>query len=300
MNTEQILNRGLARISNDFCFLQLIGPISGETMLKQLKMFGFIFVMDGSLTVEISGHLHELNKGTMLYSALGSELRLIPGNNKVEGYFISFSSFFIESLKLHGLISEDKLFLDYVKCNPGDNVILRAKQIFSLMEDEVTNNKGLYSIEIIRNLVAVLFLNVMNEYYNNKPLIPTAGNAVKSFRVIRISDNFIKLVKQYSSEQRQVSFYAEKLCISPKYLYSIIKSTTGMTPNEWINDVVVNNAKHLLHKSENTIKEVSYALNFPNPSFFGKYFKRLVGISPADYQRTALVYSIQSAEKYTM
>ena len=52
---------------------------------------------------------------------------------------------------------------------------------------------------------------------------------------------------------------------------SIIKSTTGMTPNEWINDVVVNNAKHLLHKSENTIKEVSYALNFPNPSFFCKF-----------------------------
>lgn len=102
-----------------------------------------------------------------------------------------------------------------------------------------------------------------------------------------IFSKFISLLTQHHINERSVTFYAERLCISPKYLSSMIKKQTGKSAAQWIDDYVILEAKNLLKYSEMSIQEIAYQLNFSTQSFFGKYFKHLTGMSPTEYRNKA-------------
>ena len=96
--------------------------------------------------------------------------------------------------------------------------------------------------------------------------------------------NFLKQVQAFHKQERKVEFYADRLCLSPKYLSQTIKSYSGKTAGEWIDEYVVLEAKVLLRSTNMTIQQIGDELNFPSQSFFGKYFKRLTGMSPKAYR----------------
>ena len=109
-------------------------------------------------------------------------------------------------------------------------------------------------------------------------------NASRKSKREWLFDAFYQLVLTHYKESRKISFYAGKLCLTPKHLSSAIKETTGKSVVEWINNYVILEAKSLLKSSNMTIQQVSDELNFANQSFFGKYFKRITGMSPKEYQ----------------
>ena len=92
------------------------------------------------------------------------------------------------------------------------------------------------------------------------------------------------LLGEHYKEQRAVGFYARELCITPKYLTTVIKRVSGRSASEWIDSYVILEAKTLLKYSDMSIQEIAYYLNFPNQSFFGSYFKRNAGLSPSRYK----------------
>ena len=96
----------------------------------------------------------------------------------------------------------------------------------------------------------------------------------------------MKLVHVHYTRERGVRFYADKLCISPKYLSLLVKETTGKSAANWIDDFVLMEAKNLLRYSGKNVQQVAYALNFTNQSSFGKFFKHLTGQSPTEYQKS--------------
>lgn len=95
---------------------------------------------------------------------------------------------------------------------------------------------------------------------------------------------FMDLVTAHLFENRSIGFYASKMCISPKYLSFVVKQTCGKTPTVLIREKVIEEIKFRLCCTQESIKEVAYKLNFPNPSFFGKYFKAETGVSPSAYR----------------
>ena len=96
-------------------------------------------------------------------------------------------------------------------------------------------------------------------------------------------DTFIDLVQQNFTQQRDISFYADKMCITPKYLSTIVHNYSGRYAGEWIKDYVILEAKALLKSKRYSVQQVCDELNFSNASFFGKYFKQAVGVSPGKY-----------------
>lgn len=98
-------------------------------------------------------------------------------------------------------------------------------------------------------------------------------------------ERFIALVTEYHSTQRGMQFYADKLCLTPKYLSKIVKESSGRTGPEWIDSFVILEAKNLLRYSDLSIKEISYRLEFPSSSVFHKFFKSHTGITPSDYRK---------------
>lgn len=81
-----------------------------------------------------------------------------------------------------------------------------------------------------------------------------------------------------------MAFYARELCLTPKYLSSVVKKTTNRTVTEWINETVVLDAKTQLKSSQMTVQQIANYLNFPTPSFFGRFFKKHTGMTPKAYR----------------
>ncbi len=101
----------------------------------------------------------------------------------------------------------------------------------------------------------------------------------------RTFERFIHLISTHCKEERALSFYADKLCVTPRYLGILVKKASGITAKEWIDRAVVTCAKVMLRHGNKQIVEISDEMNFPNPSFFCKFFKRMTGITPQQYRQ---------------
>ena len=110
------------------------------------------------------------------------------------------------------------------------------------------------------------------------------GNGTVSNRTDELFNTFLSLLREHCSTERSVEFYAQKMGITPKYLSLILKKKSGRNASKLIDEAVVYEAKRLLKYSGLSIREIAIKLNFASQSFFGKYFKQRVGVSPSRYK----------------
>lgn len=114
-------------------------------------------------------------------------------------------------------------------------------------------------------------------------------NAVKeveskpSSRGEEILAAFLELLEENFTTEHRIRFYADKLCISTKHLSETVKSISGRSVKEWIQEYLLLEAKALLQSHKYSIQEISWRLNFANQSFFGTWFKKAAGMSPRQY-----------------
>ena len=94
------------------------------------------------------------------------------------------------------------------------------------------------------------------------------------------------MVSENFKTQRDIGFYADRLCVTNKYLSTLLKQYTGMTALEWIERHVVLYAKSCLTSTTMSVQQISDELDFPSQSVFGKYFKRVEGLSPKAYRQS--------------
>lgn len=109
---------------------------------------------------------------------------------------------------------------------------------------------------------------------------------MKRTRREEIMSRFIIAVSEDFRRERSVSYYADKLSITPKHLSTVVKELSGMTAGQWIENYTMMEAKVLLRTTDLSIQQIAAELNFPNQSFFGKYFKNLAGVSPSGYRQS--------------
>lgn len=129
-------------------------------------------------------------------------------------------------------------------------------------------------------LAEAFFNELLYDYFINQS-VETQVQDTKE----RIFQTFmVSLHKNYRRE-REVAFYAEQLCLTPRYFSAVIKEKSGQSALYWIVSMVISNAKQMLSHSDATIKEIAQELNFPSQSFFGKYFKQYTSMSPSRYRQ---------------
>ena len=190
-------------------------------------------------------------------------------------------------------IAMSKRFTDNLELNVKDSISimlhLKENPVIHLPPDELTNFLDYYKIlrKTVRrthdpNRMEVVRLLILALFYNFRQIQETVI-VTKSKRDDLFEAFYYLLLANYK-ESREVGFYADKLCLTPKYLSAVITELTGKSAFEWINDYVTLEAKALLKSTNMTIQQISDELNFANQSFFGKYFKRLTGVSPKEYR----------------
>ena len=133
--------------------------------------------------------------------------------------------------------------------------------------------------ELIKSWGQTLCYELLNVYFTNQPLKPLSQD-----KKDKIFQNFVITLFRYYQQERDVTFYASKQYLSSRYFSAVIKEKSGSTALQWIVQMVITEAKQLLENSDLTIKEIATKLNFPTQSFFGKYFKQYVGVSPKEYR----------------
>ncbi len=154
---------------------------------------------------------------------------------------------------------------------------------YDLIRIKMTGTPHQYRKELIDALLQAFryeLINILDSSYKLKPQTYSATD--------RMFSNFMEILTGTSPKPRSVNYYADKLCITPKYLSTICKKASGYTASELINQWVVKDIQTLLRRHDKSIKEVYNELDFPNLSFFGRYVKKHLGLSPKKWRENEL------------
>lgn len=153
-------------------------------------------------------------------------------------------------------------------------------QYFSFLDQINKRLKGMHP-EIIRCQLMSLLMSLKAIYKGKNT--GTDPEIITHAKII--CHDYIKLVRQHYAHEHQLKFYANKLCLTPKYLMAVIKKHLGKNAKKFINEAIIADAKFQLKTTDLCVMQISDNLNFPNPSFFGKFFKQHVGVSPNAYRK---------------
>lgn len=175
------------------------------------------------------------------------------------------------TFNLHSTISQ----------HPHINLIGQAKDALegylSMCKSIIPEHRNPNRLEIVTLLTRAFFLGM--GYF----LHQTEDNG--NNRQSELTNQFIRLVEQNYIQHRDLKFYAEQLSLTPKHISLVVKQSSGKSATEWIEKYVILDAITQLSSTDKGIKEIAYDLGFPSQSFFGKYFNRVVGLSPAAYRK---------------
>ncbi len=239
--------------------------------------------VSGTAKIKINGKLHELRPNTLFIFNENTVIEQVKASIRSSGYMITYSRQYLNSIHVdtQDLISIYHGFLDEpcVQIEPQEASYIHdiSKLMRSVLCDYApTANRN----KIINSLFGAMFHYVMGILQQHS--LPTAGSV--SNRTDELFNRFLDLLREHCSTERSVEFYASEMGITPKYLSLILKKKSGRNASKLIDEAVVYEAKRLLKYSGLSIQEIATKLNFASQSFFGKYFKQRVGVSPSRYK----------------
>lgn len=168
--------------------------------------------------------------------------------------------------------------------NPVVTLTPREIQVYSnyffTIREKMSDKENHYRHELVKALLLAMFYDMSNVIWrveHQETKVMTRHDVIFA--------QFIRLLEQNFRRERRVSWYARQLNLTPKYLSEAVKLISKRTPNEWIDNYVVLEIRVILKNTTKSIKQITEELNFPNQSFFGKYFKEHVGMSPGEFRK---------------
>lgn len=230
----------------------------------------------GHCDIKVNIKEYELEAPMLLTLMPGQIVEFGEASINFEGYAIALSKRFIDIVNLPGWQQQYMNIYNNPVRELSPELQNGMKAFFSILYHAAEDTENPFRLQVIENLIRVFYYGGVSKFDNLKDMHQGRTNS--------IVERFSELVRQHYREERQIGFYADKLCITPKYLSKLVKENTGRSAGEWIESHVILDARAMLQSSDMTIQQIAASLNFPNQSFFGKYFKRATGLSPKQYR----------------
>lgn len=156
--------------------------------------------------------------------------------------------------------------------------VLKCLSNFSLLDERYKNEKHLFQMELV-NLQLQMFIMEMWNIFSNEIDKRSISKQTGS-----LFERFLQLVQENCMEEREVDFYAGKLFITSKYLTEICKKSSGKTASEWIQNYTTQRLIILLQNKNLSFTQIADTLNFSSQTFFSRYVKKVLGVSPSEYR----------------
>lgn len=241
-----------------------------------------IFVRRGTANIEVNFIKYELKENMVITIVPNSTVKCTYVSDDFKGSFLTFN----KEMGADVMPRPDPCYMDFVGNYPLDMIPEhRVESTHANLENIVYflyQNEGAHRMQIVKNLAQGLLLEIYDEakakFLENKPKEVNRQN--------ELFMEFIHLVHTYGDKNREVAFYADKLCITTRYLASIVRNIANETSKDIIDRHCVQEIKNLLITTNQSIQSIAIELEFPNQSFFTRYFKNLTGMTPKDFRET--------------
>lgn len=248
-------------------FFQQLKGMETDTM----HLHGFyeiIWFQKGSGTHYVDFNQYAIAPGTIFFISPG-QIHSFDTKHDQEGYV----------LKVCAELFDDFVGLSCVTVQDKDSAAL--EMLVTAIQEELKKEDSLGHREALHALVKLFVIMVRRSYEGMNPSAPNPHKvSYKAFL------NFRKLIEENYCRLHTVKDYASLLNVSSKTLTLYVNECSKYSPLELINNRIILEAKRLLRYSVLSVKEIAFRLGFEDPSYFAKFFKRLVKQSPADYRES--------------
>ena len=275
---------------NDFCIMDFkyCGENRGFSGFPcRIDAFMAIFCISGEFSITINMDEYTVKKDTLLLNVPSNVINSASCSqeNLKDLHFImmAISTDYLTGLNIDG---SKILSGDMQMCQIPSIVMSRQEKAlgesYLMLADKILNYPFEYRRQSLRGVVSSLAYFIVDmcvkrqEVSLSQPWKPGARNRTATMQ-------FLKLVAEHHHTERTVLFYADKMCLTPKYLSKLVKSATGRSAPEWIDSYVILEIKNMLKYSDMPIKEIAARMNFSNQSVFHKYFRAHTGMARAQY-----------------
>ena len=277
-------------VGDDFCVIDLRYDKCLEMLVRPCRFDGFLmfFCISGHFRISINLTEFEVCENSLFIDFPGDIITVpeIDGTQKEQLHFMvmAMTREYMSSLKFNvpQLMSKSLALLKNPCFTLTEEEKTAAKKYIE-MASEILGSTFTYKRECMAALLSssfYLFGSVIERSISSCGTETSGTDRSKT-----VFNGFISLVSEFHTQERGVAFYADKLCLTPKYLSRLVKSASGKSAPEWIDTYIILEAKNMLKYSDIPIKEIVNRLHFPNQSTFHKFFKAHTGLTPLRYRK---------------
>lgn len=262
-----------------------VAPLK-DTLNKTNAVITMLVCLRGEIEVSNNFSDYTLHANDAMISRSGTIGAFYGMSEDASFMLVVVSNNFYFPTLISGDSSElQNLTVTHPVCHLSDQAVQSTLQIYNVLKERLNSDEDpLYIREIARGLVEAFAFNFISS------LVQEVRNIERAHRRITrnqdIYERFMEAVEKNFMRERDISFYADKLCLTPKYLSQIIFKESGSYAGDHIKRFVILEAKALIKSRRYTMSQICDRLNFTSQSFFTKYFKNATGMSPTEYQNS--------------
>jgi AraC-like DNA-binding protein len=275
--------------SDELVVMENFGSLpQGELTLDN---HGLIIVCtDGMAQFDYDGQQIQLRKNDLYLYIAHSVVCNFMSSPDFNCRQIWFSHSELWNINMYGEVSlADLAYLkQHPKVHLSDEDVALLDDYFGLLCRRMRDHKPLLYSEIVRSLVSTMMLEMLCMMRRDKAQreqMAVQDDSTPGFHRRRLADRFMRLVEQSDGRIRKVDDFANQLNVTPKYLSTLLKETMSRRPSEVIQLFTAKAIVRRLRFTDMTMQEIANDLNFPNASFFGKYVKEHLGMTPLEYRK---------------
>lgn len=241
-----------------------------------------LFCRSGSADATVNQYQGQVRRNTMVLLLPGSIFML---TDRTEDFRAAYCSFSLD-LFSEAAFRMDPSFFHALRERPISHPpqrIVEGASIWLQMAAYTYRDRGnVFRNTIIKNRLQ----NLLLESYDKMQRFAARQHRVPetTTRQSELFHRFVALVHEHCAQEREVSFYADKLCISTRYLSTIVRSVAHSSAKEFIDRSVMLEIKMMLQSTDLSVQEIAYRLRFPDQSYLGRFFKKHAGESPTEYR----------------
>ena len=283
-------------IGDDACLFNIKYNGIDDKFSKPIRLVGnvMVFCVKGSVHMSVNLNEYDVKEGCLVVLTDQDIVKVEKGSDDdirdLHWVVIAMSQNFLTNFRVdfRKILSEGVALIETPVLHLDQNIRGYFEDYLKLIGKLANSELPMYK-DAVRSLISSMVSIAAGQWIADI-------NRLRDEKVVKLNSRsehktltfrqFIKLVSENYTQQRQVIFYADKLCMSPKYLSKLVKDVSGKSAPEWIDSYVLLEAKHLLKYSDMPIKEIVFRLNFSNQTVFYKYFKAHTGMTPTDYRNS--------------
>ncbi|ANR72051.1 AraC family transcriptional regulator [Prevotella scopos JCM 17725] len=270
-------------IDNDLILFEDITKVPLPNSPSRMKALFLALCTSGHAQYTVDTKMHEVSAGDVIIISEEQVVADYKLSDNCKGIALIMSYNFFQNI-VSGIHELSPLFL-FARTHPvfhlDDNQTKALENDIEHIKEKIADVGHRFRRELVVTMLKALIIDMSNIIYQFQQV----GDEMQT-RAEVIFRDFIQAVEKNYRTERRVSWYAQQLCITSKYLSETVRTVSRRTPSDWIDSYVTRELRVMLRNSTMSIKQIADELNFANQSFLGKYFKEHVGMSPSKFRKS--------------